>query len=184
MSLTEEWRDIASFEGMYQVSNLGRVRALPRPQRSYGGRAWTNPGRTLKTTVIKDKGYHVVSLCKGKYKKRPYIHTLVLEAFVGPRPTSKHQGCHNDGNGSNNVLTNLRWDTPKANAADRVRHGTDPVGIRHPRAKYTEDQIREAKIMMRDDPKLSLRKIAKITGIADYTLYQIKRNNQWTNVEI
>lgn len=53
------------------------------------------------------------------------MHTMVLEAFVGPRPVGLY-GCHNDGDPANNRLTNLRWDTPASNTADKVMHGRDP----------------------------------------------------------
>jgi hypothetical protein len=50
------------------------------------------------------------------------IHTLVLEAFAGPRPEGM-EGCHNDGNPTNNHIDNLRWDTRSANNQDTLRHG-------------------------------------------------------------
>ncbi len=50
------------------------------------------------------------------------VHTLVCEAFHGPRPTPKHQVAHGDGDRLNNRASNLRWATPKENGADRIRH--------------------------------------------------------------
>jgi hypothetical protein len=55
--------------------------------------------------------------------KMLHVHTLVLLAFVGPRPDGM-ECCHNDGNPANNSLSNLRWDTPESNTADSVRHGS------------------------------------------------------------
>lgn len=69
-----------------------------------------------------------------------YLHHIVLEAFVGPCPQGC-QACHNDGNKQNNALENLRWDTPKANASDRVTHGTSPVGEKNPRAILNESDV-------------------------------------------
>ena len=73
---------------------------------------------------------------------------LVLTAFTGPRPSARHQGCHNDGNPQHNARSNLRWDTPSSNALDAVRHGRHPFASRtscaagHP---YTEENTRTRK---------------------------------------
>lgn len=72
-------------------------------------------------------------------KRQAFVHQLVLEAFVGPCPAGM-EACHfPDRNPSNNSLSNLRWDTHAANAGDQVRHGTDPKGERHGRAKLTAE---------------------------------------------
>lgn len=59
---------------------------------------------------------------RGRAHRQIGVHVLVLEAFVGPRPDGM-EGCHNDGDPSNNRLSNLRWDTPLANWSDRRKHG-------------------------------------------------------------
>jgi hypothetical protein len=51
------------------------------------------------------------------------VHKLVLITFIGPRPPGM-EACHNDGKPSNNFLSNLRWDTPKNNQFDSLKHGT------------------------------------------------------------
>ena len=76
--------------------------------------------RRLKQQTNPD-GYRRVTLhCGNRKRVSRYVHRLVLLAFVGPCPEGK-EACHNDGNQRNNRLDNLRWDTPKANAADRIR---------------------------------------------------------------
>ena len=85
------------------------------------GRVFTRSKPNLVERELKANG--------GKYLKvnianrTKWIHVLVLEAFVGPRPDG-HEACHNDGNTHNNDVSNLRWDTPANNQQDRVRHGT------------------------------------------------------------
>ena len=64
-----------------------------------------------------------LSLCLGNGWPQRYVHHLVLEAFVGPRPEGT-ECCHGNGIRSDNRLCNLRWDTHKENYADAVRHGT------------------------------------------------------------
>lgn len=90
------------------------------------------------------KRYVVVSIRAddgaGKVLVR-YLHRLVLEAFVGPPPIGVIHGCHGDGDTSNNTPTNLRWDTPAGNAADRIAHGTMLFGEKSPRAKLTDERV-------------------------------------------
>lgn len=126
----------------YAVGSDGSV--WSRRRRGYrGGLVSTyhrlNPhccfGKTGQVTRL------TVRLCRnGKYHSYA-VHRLVLEAFVGPCPEGM-EGCHEDGDPTNNDLTNLRWDTHKGNMLDSVKHGTSTKGIRSGRAKLTEDQVR------------------------------------------
>ena len=80
------------------------------------------------------KGGHVgryrrVKLCHESVQKSELLHRLILMAFVGPSPTHKPCGCHNDGDPSNNNLSNLRWDSPAGNMRDKLKHGTSQRGI-------------------------------------------------------
>ncbi|AWN04235.1 HNH endonuclease [Gordonia phage Sour] len=68
------------------------------------------------------RGYHYVGMYRGGSVVRARVHRLVLEAFVGPCPEGQ-QACHADDDKTNNELTNLRWDSPSANAADMRRNG-------------------------------------------------------------
>lgn len=63
----------------------------------------------------------------GTRRWRP-IHTLVLEAFVGPRPSPLHHGAHKDGDKNHNSFDNLAWKLPVHNEADKKLHGTAPRG--------------------------------------------------------
>jgi HNH endonuclease len=71
------------------------------------------------------------------------VHTLVLQAFVGPCPAGM-EACHYDGDKANNKLGNLRWDTKRANELDAIRHRTRPDPMRT-RCKYghalTDDNV-------------------------------------------
>lgn len=120
--MTEEWRAVPGYEGLYEVSDQGRVRSMPRRDRR--GRAW--PGKTLSIGLTGPRrNYAAVTLSRdGAYRTRT-IHTLVLLAFVGPRP-GRQEGCHRDGDTSNNRLKNLRWGTSGSNKLDAVAHGTHP----------------------------------------------------------
>ncbi len=116
--MSERWLPVPG-RGGYEVSDRGRVRSVARTIVTSTGRHQRVPGRMLRTRAARD-GYRYVRTGEGP---RHAVHRLVLAAFVGPCPPG-HQGCHNDGDPSNNDLSNLRWDTPSRNCRDQVRHGT------------------------------------------------------------
>lgn len=95
---------------------------------------------------IRRQGYCTVNLARGGKKTALRIHRLVLEAFVGPCPVGL-VGCHNDGNRSNNLVENLRWDTHQSNADDALRHGTRARGSRCGATKLLEDDVIEIRRM-------------------------------------
>lgn len=119
----EEWRLVVGYEGLYEVSDQGRVRSLDRDSTRGDGVKRRLTGRMMK--AYRSPGnYDRVSLFDGlgrRHWKR--VHTLVLEAFIGPRPDGA-VACHNDGDHTNNRVDNLRWDTYSANNVDLVVHGT------------------------------------------------------------
>lgn len=123
----ERWLPVRGFEGLYEVSSLGRVRSIARvvPHRT-GGRL-TLPERVLVGSRRGKRRYHMVNLWKENIQHARYVHFLVLEAFEGPRP-GRLDGCHGDGSVDNNRADNLRWDTRKGNMADAIRHGTTTKG--------------------------------------------------------
>ena len=103
--------------------------------------------RAKKVKIDKRSGYPMVWLRTGYNCGYPFlVHRLVLEAFVGPCPIGM-QACHNNGIRDDVSLKNLRWDTIKNNAMDRVRHGTSlncPLGENHGRAKLSLDAVQTA----------------------------------------
>lgn len=119
-----EWRPVVGYEGRYEVSDEGSVRSVDRWVTYTGGKLGAkhlHHGRVLKTD--ERNGYAMVPLSSNSKSQATFVHRLVLEAFVGPRPDGM-QACHNDGNRRNNTVANLRWDTASNNVQDCLRHGT------------------------------------------------------------
>ena len=112
----EEWRPIFGYEGVYEVSDHGRVRSLPRD-----GLA----GSILQGHQDK-RGYRRVQLCQRGGRRMQFVHRLVASAFLGEGLPGQ-QVCHYDGKPGNNRVDNLRWASRGDNARDSVRHGTHPM---------------------------------------------------------
>lgn len=111
--MEEIWKDIENYEGLYQVSSLGRVRSMDRVV------ADSRTGhRTLKGKIMSlpnnQRGYQIVRLSKDGKKTTYFVHRLVAQTFI-PNPEEKPQIDHIDTNPANNRIDNLRWATPKEN---------------------------------------------------------------------
>jgi len=115
-TLIEEWRPVIGYEGHYEVSNRGRVRSLDRYCRR-GNHMTFVRGRFLRTYLDKS-GHPKVGLSLDRRARTDYVHRLVALAFLGEPEDPTFEVCHNDGNGGNNLVTNLRWDTHESNMND------------------------------------------------------------------
>ena len=101
----EIWKDVVGYEGLYQVSNLGRVKSLPKYH--------FNRTIILKKWIDK-KGYEHISLSKNNNIKHKSVHRLIAETFI-PNPENKLEVDHINGIPSDNRVVNLRWCTRKEN---------------------------------------------------------------------
>lgn len=114
----EIWKDITGYEGLYQVSSLGRVRALPRQGfTKYGKRNhihYLKPDVNYHNKGEYRVGYHRVTLCKDGIYKRYMVHRLVAQAFI-PNPDNKPYINHIDCDGTHNWVENLEWVTHSEN---------------------------------------------------------------------
>lgn len=174
-SYNEIWRPVLGFEGKYDVSNHGRVRSKKR-HHYFGVAHWSVRGK-IRKLGFNGRGYLFLSLWKNSKPYPRAIHRLVLESFVGPRPKGM-TACHYDGVRTNNYLTNLRWDTLKANFSDRDRHGTTARGVRHGMNKLTETQVRKIK---RSKPGVL---IASDFGVSKTVLSHIRKGKIWKHIHV
>jgi hypothetical protein len=172
----ECWRPIDGWPG-YEVSDWGRVHTYWRPGGGKGIGGRHSIGLTPKIMIggVNAKGHRRVRLLKdaSREQRMVYIHTLVLEAFVGPRPPSM-EACHNDGNPANNHLSNLRWDTSSNNARDRLKHGVWPA------SSLTESMI--PSIWRRLVLGESVSSIARELEVKPHVISLIKNGQTWNHI--
>jgi hypothetical protein len=168
------WKPVVGYEGLYEVSDQGRVRSIEH-QTKLGPRG----GRVLSRATEKRLGYVKVNLYRDGKARSVRVHCLVLEAFRGSCPEGM-EGCHDNGNRSDNRLDNLRWDTRPANHADKHRHGTMMSGERHYASKLDEGAVRRA-FRLRDGG-ISVADIATDLGVSAATVHDAFRGKTWKHL--
>lgn len=118
----EKWLPVVGYEGLYEVSDQGRVKSFKvKPN-----------GHILKPTQAGFSGHYSVTLCRDGGRKEHYVHRLMMAAFTGPAPDGESVVRHLDDDVDNNVLSNLAYGSHSDNHLDRVRNGI------HVQARRTE----------------------------------------------
>lgn len=168
----EVWKPVAGFFGSYEVSNLGRVKSLPKAGNKHRVRI------LREYTVHHD--YRRVGLWDGFRVTQRLVHVLVCEAFHGPRPRGM-QVAHNNGTGGDNRAVNLRWATLEDNMADQILHETRRRGDQMQHAVLSEAVVHE--IRRRSASGESARQIAEDIGSSLTAIYKVRRRETWAWVQ-
>lgn len=116
-NVNEIWHDIFGYEGLYQVSNFGRIKSVDRIIKNSGTKngEYHVKGKIKNVSEYKSRGgYCGVTLYKNNVGKSYRVHRLVAQAFI-PNPENKPEVNHKDGNKKNNCVDNLEWVTGKEN---------------------------------------------------------------------
>lgn len=179
----ELWRPIPKLEG-YEASSWGRIRSLDRHLEligRWGPMTRFHRGRVLRLKP-KPNGAGMYYLCfyadGGVYMQ---VNRAVCLAFHGEPPSEEYQAAHLDGRTENNRPENLSWKTPTENAADKVRHGTAPIGVKNAQARLTEAQVTE--IICRYAAGEKTASLAQAFQVSTGTVLAVVRGDIWTHVQ-
>lgn len=170
------FRPVEGFPG-YRISRDGEVQSrwLKAGRNSRLIETW----RPLKPAVRACR-HLKINLSRDGEKYNRLVHRLVLEAFIGPCP----QGlvcCHNDGDPRNNRIENLRWDTPKANSDDALRHGTRAMGSQC-NSKLTEEEVLEIRRLWAEGGQA--KDLASRFSVSPRNIWAIVKGRSWKHVPL
>lgn len=148
--MQEIWKDIKGYEGIYKISNHGRIMSLDKFV-NHGNRGnILKRGRILKQVLTKS-GYHRVSLCDGRTKINAITSIYVARAFI-PNPENKPQVNHKNGIKTDNKVTNLEWCTNSEN----IKHAYDNGLLCPPWKNKFNDEHNTAKKVLQFTKRMEL----------------------------
>lgn len=183
--MEEKWLPIKNYENYYEVSNLGRIRALDIYVRNDGNFA----GGFIKDRKIRDQqtnryGYKTIKLCKHGKCQRYLVHRIVAKAFL-PTQNINYQINHIDGDKTNNCVTNLEWVTPAENMKHAWKTGLITnehlVGSSHANSKLTEEKVLEIR-KMAESKKYKRQDICDKFNIKLSTYKDIINRRTWKHI--
>lgn len=178
-STTERWLPCVGFEGLYAVSSTGRVRSLDRIV-AHGTLGATRRVRARVLKFNKHKGYHSVTMCKNSKPHIWFVHHVVLEAFVGPRPVGMECRHLNDIHDDNRI-ENIVWGTHKENGEDMARNGKVSRGEKSNLARLVKADV----LLIRKRYAaggISQQQLGELFGISQTQVGRIARRVNWTHV--
>lgn len=166
----EIWRNIVGYEGLYQVSNFGRVKSFN-----------FNREKILRPSSSQ-KGYLQVSLSKNGRKRNWRVNILVAKAFI-PNPENKTTVNHKNGNKSDNRVKNLEWKTNGENSRHAVKVGLIKVGAANVLSKLSEQ---DRKFILENyvpySKTFGMNSLAKMFGVTKSTIHRIIKRNHKQNL--
>jgi hypothetical protein len=172
----ETWKPVSGYDGLYEVSNLGRVRSY----QNFGWGRKENP--KLISLYTSKRGYVQACLCRNNKSIQKDVHRLVAEAFL-TEPASGMQIDHINGIKSDNRLSNLEWVTPQENSLRAVAIGLKPSGENHGSSKLTQNEVDEIRQLYATG-KYSHRQLGEMFGISHGNVGKIVRYQLWKSNHI
>jgi hypothetical protein len=172
--MSENWKPVVGYEAFYEVSDLGRVRALFNSRNNR-----YKAGRILKTQSPAAK-YLQINICPpGEKPRHISLAAMILEAFVGPRPEG-HISRHLDDAKRNNVLGNLSWGTYGQNEEDKARNGHALIGTRNHAAKLSDQKVRTMRLC--SEIGTPVKTLMRLYGVSENTIRRVLKRESWAHV--
>lgn len=171
----EIWKDVVGYEGLYQVSNMGRIKSFHYDRVN---------GRVLKPGWA-GCGYLKVGLWQDGKRKCMLVHRLVAIAFLGPPPSPDHEANHKNGDKTDNHVENLEWITHSGNTQHAYRilgaKPRRPSGEANGNAKLTDGKVRRIRKLYATG-KWTQAELGKMFGVSDVTISYIVNRKIWKHI--
>lgn len=161
----EVWRDVKNYEGLYQVSNMGRVKSF----------------RGSKVRILQGhinlNGYVTVAFTTGGHSKSFFVHALVAQAFI-PNPAKKDTVNHKRGKKSDNRVSELEWLTRSENMKHAFR-----IGLVKAKRRLSDDDVRYIrKVYKKGNHRLGAKALARQFGLDEKTIWLIANRKTYRDV--
>lgn len=175
----EIWRQVLGYEGYYEISNLGRLKALRRKVRHRSAKSgWCIRKERIKSSRPMCDGRYFFTLFKEGIAITKGRSVLICEAFVSPNP-GELWVLHKNGDSTDDRPENLYWGTPKDNANDRGRHGRTTHGEAHWCSILKEEDVKEIRRLR---GKVRQKDLAKRFGVTQPAVSFIQLGKGWKHV--
>ena len=185
----EVWKDVKGYEGIYKVSNFGRVKSLDREVAPNNRVPYWRKGKICKQSKS-NLGYMTVGFTVNNVKVNKYVHRLVAEAFI-TNVNNYPQVNHIDCDKTNNRINNLEWCTNSQNQIHASKNGLNKLhlhrvaysGEKNGRSLLTKEQVLEIK--QKYIPyKYSAKKLAQEYNVSESCITHILNNTSWKEIFI
>ncbi len=172
----EIWKDVVGYDGLYMISNMGRLRSLPRLTMACSG-GWFYT-KDILISQATSKGYKLAALQIDGNRQTKSVHIMVGESFV-PNPENKPYINHKNGVKSCNIYNNLEWSTQAENVRHAFKNGL--VGARNgeksPVSKLKEENILEIRKREYDNNELAMK-----FNVTPQCINAVLKHKTWTHI--
>ena len=174
----EQWKDIVDYEGVYQISNLGRFKSLREHKTTKWPRKKKMTDRIAKVSFDKN-GYLRTGLYRNKTAKTVKVHRLVAIHFI-PNPENKPEVNHKKGIKTDNRFFMLEWNTVPENNQHAIDTGLIKVkGEDNKSSKLTEEQVVKIRTLY---PEYNFSEIARMYNVHHSTISRIIKRTKWNHI--
>ena len=178
----EIWKDIEELNGLYQISNYGKVYRKPRKVRSDVNK---NGFRIIKGKFKKPQnngnGYLQLYVQINRNRKMFYIHRLVAKYFI-ENPNNFQEVNHLDFDKSNNFYNNLEWCTTESNKNHAFENDRFKKGETHCFSKLTDKKVLAIRRLFKINPNFNRSKVARKLNVKDTAIIKIIKNQRWKHL--
>lgn len=183
---TQVWKDIAGYEGLYQISSTGEVKRVERYYTQLNSLTGRVNNKLLSEMIMKpfedEDGYLRISLIKENSRKKHFVHRLVAMNFI-PNPENKPEVNHKEGNKKDNRVEMLEWNTTSENQIHAIANKlyATAKGENSGQAKLKEFQVREIHELWRSG-EVTQEYLSSMFGVASSAISRIVNGVRWNHI--